>query len=179
MTVTAKMGIFGTPKVADDQYVVGNANATANVINPGDWVVLSGSGIAAAEDAQAWMKASGLGIAQDRNPAIDNAGRVVVNSALLVATRGQFRVSAGFSGKVLNGVLAYPVTTGSGVNVSTGVTGVGAKWQTAAPVSLSGAGATGAPSLGVAQVLASFPELGLAGTGQMDILLRSRLPDYY
>jgi hypothetical protein len=178
MTVSAKMGIFGTPKVADDQYVVGNANATANVINPGDWVVLSGSGIAAAEDAQAWMKASGLGIAMDRNPAIDNAGRVVVNSALLVATRGQFRVSASFSGKVLNGVLAYPASTGSGVNVSTGVTGVAARWTTGAPAAIS-ANPTGAPVLGVAQVLVSYPELGLAGTGQMDILLRSHLADYY
>ena len=179
MTVTAKAGIYGTPKVADDQYVVGNANATANIINPGDWVVLSGSGIAAAEDAQAYFKASGLGIAMDRNPAIDNAGRVVVNSALLVATRGQFRVSASYSGKVLHGVLAYPVTTGSGVNVSTGVTGVAARWNTAAPVSLSGAGATGAPALGLAQVIGTFPELGLAGTGQIDILLRSHLADYY
>lgn len=179
MTVSAKMGAFGTPKVADDQYIVGNANATTNIINPGDWVVASGSGIAAAEDAQAYFKASGWGIAMDRNPAYDNAGRAVVNSALLIATRGQFRVSAQSSGKVLCGVLAYPVTTGSAVNAATGLTGVAAKWQTAAPVSLSGAGATGAPSLGVAQVIASFPELGLAGTGQMDILLRSHLPDYY
>lgn len=178
MTVTAKVGIYSTPKVADDQYVVGNANATTNIINPGDWVVLSGSGIAAAEDAQAWMKPSGLGIAMDRNPATDRAGRSVVNSALLVATRGQFRVSAGFSGKVLNGVLAYPVTTGSAVNAPTGLTGVAATWQTAAPRQIS-ANPTGVPSLGVAQVLASYPELGLAGTGQMDILLRSNLPDYF
>ncbi len=179
MTVTAKAGIFGTPKVADDQYLVGNANTTGNIINPGDWVGFSGSGIAAMEDAQTYFKVSGGGIAMDRNPAYDNAGRQVVNSALLIATRGVFRVSAGFSGKVLNGVLAYPITTGSAVNAPTGLTGVAATWQTAAPVSLSGAGATGAPSLGLAQVIASFPTLGPAGTGQMDILLRSHLPDYY
>lgn len=178
MTVSAQNAAFGTPMVVDDTYVVGNANATTNVINPGDWVVFSGSGIAAAEDAQAWMKASGLGIAMDKNPAYDAAGRAVVNSALVVATRGQFRVSAAFSGKVLNGVLAYPSTTGSGVNASTGVTGVAALWQTAAPRSIS-ANPTGVPSLGVTQVVRSFPELGLAGTGQMDILLRSNLPDYY
>lgn len=177
MTVSAANAVFSTP-VADDMYVVGNANATTNVINPGDWVVLSGSGIAAAEDAQAWMKASGLGIAMDRNPATDNAGRSVVNSALLVATRGQFRVSAAFSGKVLLGNLAYPASTGSAVNGASGVTGVAATWQTAAPVRIS-ANPTGAPSLGVAQVIASYPELGPAGTGQMDILLRSRLPDYF
>lgn len=178
MTVSAQNAAFGTPMVADDTYVVGNALTTANVINPGDWVAFSGSGIQAAEDAQAYFKASGLGVAMDRNPAYDWAGRAVVNSALVVATRGQFRVSAAFSGKVLNGVLAYPVTTGSGVNAATGVTGVNATWQTAAPVRIS-ANPTGAPSLGVAQVVRSFPELGVAGTGQMDILLRSNLPDYY
>lgn len=178
MTVSALPAVYSTPKVGDDQYVVGNANAVANVINPGDWVILSGSGIAAAEDAQAYFKASGLGMAMDRNPAYDWAGRQVVNSALLVATRGVFRVSAGFSGKVLNGVLAYPITTGSAVNAPTGLTGVAATWQTAAPVRIS-ANPTGAPSLGVVQVLASYPELGPAGTGQMDILLRSHLADYY
>lgn len=177
MTVTAKNAISGLP-VIDDYIVQGNANATTNIINPNDWVVLSGSGIAAAEDAQAWMKSSGLGIALDRNPAYDNAGRAVVNSALRVATRGVFRVSASFSGQVLNGVLAYPVTTGSAVNAATGLTGVASTWNTAAPVRIS-ANPTGAPSLGVAQVLASYPTLGLAGTGQMDILLRSMLPDYY
>jgi hypothetical protein len=177
MTVTAQNAVSALP-VYDDQYVYGNANATTNVINPGDWVVLSGSGIAAAEDAQAWMKASGLGIALAKNPTQDWAGRTVVNSALLVATRGVFRVSAAFSGKVLNGVQAYPASTGSAVNASTGLTGVAATWQTAAPRQVS-ANPTGVPPLGVAQVLASYPELGLAGTGQMDILLRSNLPDFF
>jgi len=178
MTVSATVASYGTPQVPDDLYVVGNANTTTNVINPGDWVIFSGSGIAAAEDAQAYFKASGLGIAMDRNPAYDNAGRTVVNSALLVSTRGIFRVSAAFSGQVLNGVLAYPASTGSAVNGVSGITGVAATWQTAAPVRIS-ANPTGAPSLGVAQVIASYPTLGPAGTGQMDILLRSRLPDYF
>lgn len=178
MTVTASGAVFNSPMVANDTYVTGNANATTNVINPGDWVILSGSGIAAAEDAQAYFKVSGLGIALDRNPAYDNAGRAVVNSGLIVATRGIFRVSASFSGEVLNGVLAYPVTTGSAVNAPTGLTGLGATWNTAAPVQIS-ANPTGGPSRGVAQVIASYPELGAAGTGQMDILLRSNLVDWY
>lgn len=178
MTVTAFPAAYNTPMVSDDLYVAGNANTTTNIINPGDWVVLSGSGIAAAEDAQAYFKVSGLGIALDRNPATDNAGRSVVNSALIVATRGIFRVSASFSGEVLNGVHAYPVTTGSAVNAPTGLTGVAATWNTGAPRSIS-ANPTGALALGVAQVINSYPELGLAGTGQMDILLRSHLPDYY
>ena len=49
MTVTAKNAISGLP-VIDDWIVAGNANATTNTINPGDWIVLSGSGIAAADD---------------------------------------------------------------------------------------------------------------------------------
>lgn len=178
MTTTANPAVFNNPMVSDDLYVVGNANATTNIINPGDWVILSGSGIAAAEDAQAYFKVSGLGIAMDRNPAVDWAGRSVVNSALVVTTRGIFRVSAAFSGQVLNGVHAYPATTGSGVNVSTGVTGVAATWLTGVPRSISG-NPTGALALGVAQVIASYPTLGPAGTGQMDILLRSHLADYY
>lgn len=178
MTVTASNAINSNPMVADDTYVVGNANATTNVINPGDWVVWSGSGIAAAEDAQAYYKVSGAGIAMDRNPAIDRAGRSVVNSALLIATRGQFLVSASFSGKVLNGVHAYPTTTGSGVNVSTGVTGVSPLWNTATPVQISANPTGGTPS-GVARVMASYPSSGLAGTGQLLIALLPVGPSWY
>lgn len=177
MTVSAGNAVFGTP-VQDDQYVVGNACSTTNIINPGDWVVWSGTGIAAAEDAQAYYKASGAGIAMDRNPAVDNAGRSVVNSALLIATRGVFRVSGNHSGQILNGVLAYPQTTGSGVNVATGVTGVGAKWGTGLPAAGSGSTAVAFVS-GVAQVIAAYPALGPAGTGQWDIRLWSRNADYY
>jgi hypothetical protein len=178
MTVTASQAIAGIPMVTDDTYVYGNANAAANVINPGDWVIWSGSGVAAAEDAQAYFKVSGAGIALDRNPVLDRAGRTVVNSALMIATRGLYLVSASFSGRPLLGVLAYPVSTGSGVAVSTGVTGVGATWNTAAPVQIS-ANPTGGPSLGVATLVASYPSSGLAGTGQMLIRLRPVGADWY
>ena len=170
MTVTASNAINSNPMVADDTYVVGNANATANIINPGDWVVWSGSGVAAAEDAQAWYKVSAAGMAMDRNPAIDPAGRPVVNSALLIATRGVYLVSASFSGRPLLGVHAYPVTTGSGVNVATGVTGVSSTWNTAVPLAISANPTGGSPS-GVAQVIASYPSSGLGGTGQLLIKL--------
>lgn len=178
MTVSAANAVFGTPMIADDLYVVGNANATTNVINPGDWVIFSGSGVAAAEDAVAYYKASGAGIAMDRNPTTDAAGRTVVNSALLIATRGIFRVSASFSGRPLLGVLAYPVTTGSGVNAPTGLTGVAATWNTGAPAAVSGGTAVAFVS-GVAQVIASYPSLGPAGTGQLDIRVWPRNADYY
>lgn len=178
MTVSAGMAAFNTPMVDDDTYVWGNANATTNVINPGDWVVWSGSGIAAAEDAQAYYKASAAGIALDKNPTNDWAGRQVVNSALRIATHGLFQVSASFSGRPLLGVLAYPVTTGSGVNASTGVTGVGATWNTGVPAAVSGGTAVAFVS-GVAQVVASYPQSGLAGTGQLLIRLWPIHSDIY
>lgn len=132
MAVTAKSAYNGVP-VADGQFVVADASGTALAINPGDYVCWSGNYIIATEDADSTWKVSGLGIALDRNPAYDWAGRQVVNSALLVARHGLFHVSASFSGKPLYGTLAYPVTTGSGVNAPSGATGLGATWNTAAP----------------------------------------------
>lgn len=178
MTVTASIATTNVPNTPDDTYVFGNANATTNVINPGDWVVWSGSGVAAAEDAQAWYKVSGAGIALDRNPTVDRAGRTVVNSALIIQTRGLFLVSASFSGRPLLGVHAYPVTTGSAVNVSTGLTGVASTWNTAVPIQISANPTGGTPS-GVAQVIASYPGSGLAGTGQLLIRLAPPGPSWY
>lgn len=178
MTVSASIATTNVPNTPDDIYVFGNANATTNIINPGDYVAWSGSGIMATEDANAWYKVSGAGIALDRNPAIDNAGRSVVNSALIIQTRGLFLVSASFSGRPLLGVHAYPVTTGSGVNVATGVTGVASTWNTATPIQISANPTGGSPS-GVAQVIASYPSSGLAGTGQLLIRLMPPGPSWY
>ena len=176
MTVTAGVAQAGIPLYSDDMYVAVNASGTALIINPGDYVLLSAFGGQAAAIGSAAAKASGLGIALDRNPAFDAAGRQVVNSALLVATRGIFRVSASFSGHPLHGVLAYSDATGSAVNAASGVTGVGATWNTAAPSNIS-ANPTGAPNLGVAQVVGWTT--GAGGTGQLDIRLWPRNADYY
>lgn len=177
MTVTATNAASGLPAY-DDQYVSGHASGTALIINPGDWVGFSGNYIVSMEDAQAYFKVSGFGIALTRNPAYDWAGRQVVNSAVIVATRGLFRVSASFSGQPLLGIGVYPATTGSAVHAPTGLTGVAATWNTGVPRQIS-ANPTGAPALGVAQLVASYPALGPAGTGQMDILLRSTYFDYF
>lgn len=176
MAVTAK-SIYGGIPVADGQYVVGNASGTALEVNPGDYVAWSGNYIIAVNDDVAWWKASGLGVALERNPARDWAGRQVVNSALLVARYGVFRVSASFSGQPLYGVLAFPDTTGSGVNAASGATGVGAKWGTGTPVSVSG-GAGAAPVKGIAQVI-GWDNGSNAGTGELDIVLWDRNADYY
>jgi hypothetical protein len=179
MTVSAQVADSAVPVVYDDQYIVGHGSGTAFIVNPGDWLIFSGQYVISSSSATfAHWKASGAGIALDRNPAYDWAGRQVVNSAIGIATRGLFRVSANFSGLVNLGVLACPNTTGSGVGAPSGVTGVGAMWVTATPVTVSG-GTAAAPVPGVAQVIGSYPSLGVAGTGQLDIRLWPRNADYY
>lgn len=164
--------------VADDMYVPVHASGTALEINPGDYVAYSGNYAIAVNSAVAYWKASGIGIALDRNPAIDWAGRQVVNSALIVATHGIFRVSAAFSGYPLYGTIVNPTMTGSAVNAASGVTGVGSIWNTAAPLPASGA-TGGAPAAGgVGQVIGWFNS-GPGGTGQLDIRLWPRNADFY
>lgn len=177
MTVSAQYAVSGIP-VRDDTYIPVNPSGTALIINPGDYVIYSGDYAIATAFASNAAKASGIGIAVDRNPAYDWAGRQVVNSALLVATHGTFRVSGAASGQIKLGVVAYPVSTGSAVGAPSGVTGVASTWQTAAPSNIS-ANPTGAPNLGVAQLVGCYPGLGLAGTGQWDIRLWPRTSDVY
>jgi len=153
------------------------ASGTAHEINPGDYVSWSGNYIIATHTGIASWKASGVGIACTRNPARDWAGRLVINSAVIVATRGTFAVSAAFSGKPLFGVLAGPIMTGSGVMAASGVTGLGSTWNTAAPVAVSG-GTAAAPVPAVATVF-EWADTGPAGTGQLGIWLWPRNADYY
>lgn len=176
MSVAASAIFVSTP-AQEGMYLALPASGTALEINPGDYVSWSANYIIATNTGVASWKASGVGIACTRNPAKDWAGRDVVNSAVIVATRGTFAVSAHFSGKPLYGVLAGPFTTGSGVNAASGVTGVGARWNTAAPVSVSG-GTGAAPVPAVATVF-EFSDTGPAGTGQLGIWLWPRNADYY
>lgn len=176
MAVTALSINSGIP-VSDGQYVAANASGTALEVNPGDYVSYSGQYIIATNTGVASWKASGLGIAVDRNPKYDEYGNLIVNTALIVARRGVFRVSAHFSGLPLYGTLVAPFTTGSGVNAPTGVTGVGSRWSAVNPVLVSG-GTGAAPSLGVAQIIGWYNS-GPAGTGQLDIVLWDRNADYY
>ena len=177
MAVTAQ-GAVSAILVRDDLYVTVNASGTAFEINPGDYVAFSGFYAVAANTGVAGWKASGVGIALDRNPAYDWAGRPVVNSALLVATRGVFRVSACFSGQPLYGTIVSPVTTGSAVNAPSGTTGVGSTWNTGAPLLLSGVTAAAAAQNGIAQVI-NYYNSGPAGTGQLDIRLWARNSDFF
>lgn len=178
MAVTAPSVTKGIPIYDQHPYTEADASGTALEINPGDWVCWSGQYIIAAHDGVASWKASGVGIALERNPVYDPAGRQLVNSALLVHRGGAtHRVSANFSGQPLMGVLAYPDMTGSGVNAPSGATGLGAVWNTASPVTVSGATAA-APVKGVAQVV-GWENTGPGGTGQLDIYVWDRNADYY
>lgn len=177
MAVTAPSVTDGVPKLHMEPYTEVHASGTAFEVNPGDYMSWSGQYAIASHNGIASCKASGIGIALERNPAYDWAGREVVNSALLVGRGGTYRVSAAFSGQPLMGVLALPDMTGSGVNAPSGATGLGAVWNTAAPVAVSGATAA-APGFSVAQVV-GWENTGPAGTGQLDIYLWDRNADYY
>lgn len=177
MTVTAGGAASAIP-IDNGDYVIGHASGTALEINPGDYVAWSGQYVIAVHDAVASFKASGIGIAVDRNPAYAWGGQQVVNSALLIARRGTFFVSASFSGQPLMGVLAFPDMTGSAVNAPSGASGLGAVWGTAVPVNVSGATAA-APSKAVAQVVGWDGTNAVAGTGQLKIVLWDRNADYY
>lgn len=175
--VTAPLINYSNPAYVWSQYDKGSASGLAE-INPGDYVSWSGHNLIASHDGITYFKASGAGIAVDRNPAYDAVGAQVNNSALIYARMGKFRVSAAFSGNPLKGVLAFPDMTGSGVNAPSGNTGLGAIWNTALPVNVSG-GTAAAPSKAVAQVVAWYGDQAVAGTGQMDIQLWDRNADYY
>lgn len=145
-------------------------------VNPGDWLAFSGvKAFATNAGHTAYWKASGIGIALEANPIYDPAGRSIQNTALLVGIAGVYRVSANFSGQPAYGLGVYPDATGSGVNAPTGLTGVGATWQTGVKVSLSGSTAVGGS--GVATLM-SWNAAG-GQTGQMDILLMPQKPDVY
>lgn len=178
MTVSAQDVRIAVPMNSDDIYVLGHGSGTALVINPGDYVAFSGNYIVAAEDALTYWKASGIGIALDANPIYDPQGRQIINSAVVVATRGIFRVTANFSGQPNLGVLAFPDATGSAVAVPSGVTGVASRWNTALPGSVSG-GTAANVGKGVGQVVKWIGSNAVAGTGQMDIRLWPRNCDFY
>lgn len=176
MSVTALSGVPGVPFRNDVTILTASATGT---INPGDWLCYSGQFVIAqfsgAAPGTAYWKASGAGVALDSNPMIDWRGRSVLNSAMKYMREGMLRVSAAFSGEPPLGLGAYPVSTGSAVGNPTGMTGVGATWQTAQPVIASGA--TAGRAAPVATVVGSL-NFSNAGTGQLDIVLTPLQPDY-
>lgn len=148
-------------------------------INPGDWLMYSGQFVLAGNQglaSTAYFKSSGAGVALDSNPRLTQAGRSVQNSALLYTPESLLWVSAGFSGQPSLGLGAYPITSGSGVAGTTGLTGVGATWQTAVVLFGSAlSGTANAQQRAVATVLGSR-NFSNAGTGEMLIRLATLNP---
>lgn len=174
MAVTGVSAIIDVPETYNIQ--IGQASASGT-INFGDWLVYSGNAVLATNaGGVAYWKASAAGVALESNPTFDMMGRSVSNTALRYARGVVLRVTAAFSGRPALGVGVYPVSTGSGVNSPTGLTGVGATWQTGVKLLMSGA--TGAGGSGVGYVVAWYNR-GNGGTGEMDIVVPVPRPDYY
>ena len=178
MAVTGASAVQGVPAVTDYQFRTGSASG---VINVGDWLAYSGQGVLATNAGdKAYWRASGAGIAMQANPIYDQAGRSISNTALLYATMGIFRVTGAASGAITLGNGVYPVSTGSAVGAPTGLTGVGATWQTGVKLAISGVGSAGSGvgGSGVATIV-GLGNLSNAGTGEWDILLMPPRPDYF
>lgn len=175
MSQSGVQAIYGTPANFEIQIATGTPSG---VINVGDWLAYSGQYIAPTyAGGLAYWKASGAGVALESNSAYDNYGRLVANTALRFVREGVIRVSGAASGVVNLGLGAYPVSTGSAVGGVTGLTGVGATWQTGVKLPVSGG--TGAGGSGVAMVVGVDMTKANAGTGQWDVLLVPPRPDYY
>ena len=177
MATTGRVAAFDVPAQYDGLIRTASASGTVNV---GDWLAYSGNAVFATNAGHsAYWKASAAGIALESNPQYDPHGRIVTASAIRFAVPDNtvIRVSAAFSGTPALGIGAYPVSTGSAVGGVTGLTGVGATWQTG--VKLTTSGATGAGGSGVGIVIGWDQTNAVAGTGQLDILLPPVRADYF
>lgn len=175
MSTTALSAAPSIPNSENTKF--SQASATGN-ISPGDWLVYSGQHVFASNSGHtAYWKTSGAGIATDANPTYDQAGRSVVNSALLYASDITFWASAAFSGQPTLGIGAYPVSTGSAVGAVTGLTGVASTWQTA-QVRFGSAlsGTANGQQAPVATVIGSR-NFSNAGTGELLLRVTHPAPD--
>lgn len=181
------LAAYDTPAVEDIQFGTG---VPVGTVWPGDQLIYSGhnvipTAVATNGSNAAHVRASAAGIAMEASPRYDHRGITGVNTGLLFARQGRFRVS-GYnnltaSGNLTLGVAAFPATTGSGVNAPTGLTGLGAQWATAPRVLASGA--TGGAALGMATVVGVHKLAGGygatgSGVAQIDILVLPARPDY-
>jgi hypothetical protein len=168
------------PWLADDAIVYGSASGAA-VITRGDWVSFSSYWLLATNSGTVGTphyKASGVGIALANQPWYDELGVARSQSALPVATRGIFRVTAmsGDSASFPLWTPVFPSTTGSGIVGQTAATGIGSIWVTAPLVKIS-ANPTGALASGIGRLLKIISD---GSTGQWDIIIGGQFsPDYF
>lgn len=175
MSTTAQNAVNSIPYQEDTKYV---QHSAAGNVNPGDWLAYSGQYVFATNSGHtAYWKTSGAGIAMDANPTYDQAGRSVINSALLAGNDVTFWATAAFSGQPTLGLGAYPVSTGSGVGAVTGQTGLGATWQTAQVRNNSAlSGTANGQQAPVATIIGSR-NFSNAGTGELLLRVTQPAPD--
>lgn len=176
MSVSAISAVMALPVTTIYEFI--SASATG-IVNVGDWLQYSGQFVLpgfSGQGSTAYWKMSGAGVATDSNPKIDQAGRSVQNSAMIIVREGILHVSASFSGQVNLGIGAYPDATGSGVASPTGLSGLGATWNTAVPVSNSADPTAAAAKAPVATVIGSL-NFSNAGTGELMLHLAPIRPD--
>lgn len=176
--------ILGNPQLfAGDSVIYGSANGTT-IITKGDWVQFSGGTVVGLNtQASPAYLTSAAGIALENNPEYDELGRAINNSAIAILTHGVLRVSGGSAASLTGapglGADVYPATTASGIVGTTGATGVGQIWLTAAKVNIS-ANPTGALASGVGRLI-NIVKAGDITAAQWDITfdVRSRGVGYY
>lgn len=167
----------GFPQKWDITLATASGTGTINV---GDWLMYSGQFVLASYSGLAstgYWKTSGAGVALESNPVLDPAGRSILNSALKIMVEGVIVVSANFSGQPALGLGAYPDASGSGVAATTGLTGLGATWQTAQVINGSAySGTANAQRAPVATVIGS-QNFSNAGTGELILRVVPLAPD--
>ncbi len=157
--------------MADDAVIYGSASGVA-VTTRGDWVGASSYWVGGTNTgwiATPAFRTSGMGIALDNSPVYDSQGNARAQSALAIATRGIFRVTAmsGASAEFPVWTPVVPRTSASGIVGQTGATGIAGIWGTA-PMQGISANPTGAIASGVGRILKVISD---GSTGQWDIVI--------
>ena len=148
--------------------------STANTAEVGDWLGFSGKQCISMTTANAYFRASGVGIALDQNPKWTNAGSAYYLTAMPVGRAGGvYRVSGVTGAAYSAGDYVFPVQAGSGQVGQTGRTGKAALWSATAilPFLITALGASwnsasGVPNSAVGRILRV---VAAGGTGQWDI----------
>lgn len=156
----------------DPGVVYVDMGSTANTAHIGDWLAYSGKQVIAVSTADAYYRASGIGIALAQNPAWAEQGSAYYLTGMPVGKLGVFRVS-GTTGNYSAGQFVFPVAVGSGQVGQTGRTGKAALWSATAAnpnfiTSIGGTFQSGSalPNSAVGRILRVIAS---GSTGQWDI----------
>ena len=175
MAVTPASAVADVPFKSDISLCTAQYTGTISV---GDWLAYTGQFVVATNSGQTgYWKTSGAGIALESNPVYDRYGNSVQNTGGKILVEGVLRVSASYSGVTPLGLGAYPDATGSAVGGVTGLTGLGATWNTAQVVNHSALSGTATVQAAPVATVIGATNFSNAGTGELDIRLMALAPD--